>query len=90
MLSDSLGALWYRDVDGNHGPFCSEECVDRHKKGDVNEKNTEWDWTIRGTAHVSGLDALPNVILDMHEVAEYAVFSDGETLLLKPVDEVEP
>jgi hypothetical protein len=50
----------------------------------------ESDWRIEGTAHITGLEQLPDKILDMHAVEEYAVFSDGETLLLKPVNEVDP
>jgi len=52
--------------------------------------NTQFNWQIEGTAHKIGLDALPDKITEMHETDEYAVFSDGETLLLKPTDEVEP
>ena len=52
--------------------------------------DTERDWTIEGTAHICGLDTLPQRVLDLHETEEYAVFSDGETLLLKPADEVDP
>ena len=48
------------------------------------------NWQIEGTAHISGLGQLPDRILDMKETEMYAVFSDGETLLLKPADEVDP
>lgn len=56
----------------------------------MSEDGTDRDWTIEGTAHISGLGQLPDKIIDMHEVERYAVFADGETLLLVPVDEVEP
>jgi len=48
------------------------------------------DWIIEGTAHISGLEGLPSRILDMNETERYAVFSDGETLLLVPDSEVDP
>lgn len=50
----------------------------------------ERDWMIEGTAHISGLEGLPSRILDMNEAERYAVFSDGETLLLVPDSEVNP
>lgn len=54
------------------------------------ESSEQRDWSIEGTAHVCGLGELPDKILDMHTTEQYAVFSDGETLLLKPAEEVEP
>jgi hypothetical protein len=56
-----------------------------HKSG-----GTDHDWNIEGTAHICGLEQLPDKILDIHETERYAVFSDGETLLLVPDDEVNP
>ncbi|WP_167837297.1 hypothetical protein [Halosimplex halophilum] len=52
--------------------------------------DTDRDWTVVGTAHICGLGQLPDKILDMHTTEQYAVFADGEDLLLTPVDEVEP
>jgi hypothetical protein len=51
---------------------------------------SDGDWQIEGTAHICGLGHLPDKIHDMHETEVYAVFSDGETLLLKPASEVQP
>lgn len=51
---------------------------------------TERNWVVEGAAHKCGLGGLPDRVLDMHETERYAVFSDGETLLLVPDDEVEP
>jgi len=48
------------------------------------------DWELEGISHVCGLNSLPDRVLDLHDTEVYAVFSDGETLLLTPVREVEP
>lgn len=52
--------------------------------------DTERDWMIEGTSHISGLSGLPDRIFEMHETERYAVFSDGEALLFVPDDEVNP
>jgi|GEM_PF-4485256 len=70
-------------------PVCGADLVitmaDGGQVGD-----TDHDWTIQGTAHICGLGQLPDKIIDMHTTEQYAVFADGEDLLLTPVDEVEP
>lgn len=50
----------------------------------------ERDWTLAGTAHVSGLPGLPDIVLDLHETEKYAVFAYGERLQLVPIEEVDP
>lgn len=48
------------------------------------------DWKVMGTAHKCGLGGLPDIVLDMKETVRYAVFADGEALLMVPDDQVEP
>jgi hypothetical protein len=57
---------------------------------DTSTDDTERNWVVEGAAHICGLTGLPDRVLDMHETERYAVFADGETLLLVPDDEVEP
>lgn len=59
----------------------------------MSESNSDHEWTIEGTAHISGLGGLPDRVIDMNEAERYAVFSNAETnetLLLVPDEEVNP
>jgi len=49
------------------------------------------EWSLEGVAFGETVrEGMPDKVYDLHSATAYAVFTDGETILLQPTEEIEP
>lgn len=65
------------------------KCAESHASM-VYDRIARRDWSLIGTAHISGLRGLPESVVELSDYERFGVFTDRHDILLTPASTVEP